>query len=218
MNRLQIVVVSVLAGLVAMVFVGLAIAILFLPVDALPIIIVTPTRTATATPTITLTPTFPNFMPTVDSKLSPEPTQTNTRVPTATPPAKKTATSTVVFKLPTAIIIPTATSTEVPLPPPPRPTVAKVEETATSIPLSYRIDFRADEESLGKGQCTDLEWNVQGAKTIFLDGSLVNPSGKKEVCPKRTKTYRLEVTLPGIANIEVREIEIKIDVDNIDPI
>ncbi|MDM8529265.1 hypothetical protein QUF58_13805 [Anaerolineales bacterium HSG24] len=111
--------------------------------------------------------------------------------------------------------MPTETPTATPRPLP-KPTATKAKNMPTTIPLSYRIDFKADDAKLTKNQCTNLEWDVQGAEIIFLDGTLVEPSGNKEVCPKRKQTYRLEVKLPNIANQEVREVTI--EVSDIDPI
>jgi len=216
MSRLQIVLVSLLAGLVVLVFMTLTVLILFVPVEALPIIIVTPTRTVTVTPINTMLPTLPSSLPTANilDSVTAEATQVNTRVPTMTPLPPKTATPTIVFEIP-VIVVPTKTPTETPRPLP-KPTVTKAKNTPTTIPLSYRIDFWADETELNKNQCIDLEWDVQGAETIFLDGTLVEPSGNKEVCPKRKQTYRLEVKLPNIANKEVRDVTI--EVSDTDPI
>ncbi|MDM8521660.1 hypothetical protein QUF64_16575 [Anaerolineales bacterium HSG6] len=206
-----------MASLVVLVFITLTFLVLFVPIEALPIIIVTPTRTVTLTPISTALPTSPSLLPTANilASVTAEPTPVNTRVPTVTPLPPKTATPTIVFEVPTIIVLPTETPTETPRPLP-KPTSTRAKNTPTIIPLSYRIDFKADDTKINKNQCTDLEWDVQGAETIFLDGTLVEPSGNKEVCPKRKQTYRLEVKLPNIANQEIREVTI--EVNDTDPI
>ncbi|MDM8529266.1 hypothetical protein QUF58_13810 [Anaerolineales bacterium HSG24] len=67
--------------------------ILFVPIEALPIIIVTPTRTVTVTPFNTVSPTSPSLLPTANilASVTAEPTLVNTRVPTVTPLPPKTA-------------------------------------------------------------------------------------------------------------------------------
>ncbi|MCJ7620487.1 MAG: hypothetical protein MUP64_09755, partial [Anaerolineae bacterium] len=50
------------------------------------------------------------------------------------------------------------------------------------------IEFRAREESIERGECTYLEWKVQGAEDypVFLDGEQVGSSGSESVCPEET--------------------------------
>lgn len=211
MTTKQAVILSMLAGVVVIVFSGLAVAILTLPEELLPIIVVTPTRTATIPPTITLTPTLPNFMP-VDSSPTEtaEPTPINTRVPTLTPRPKSTATPTVVIEIPTPIILPSATPTETPRPlPTSKPVV--VSTPTVHKPLGYYINFDAQEKLIVEGECTDLTWRVEGSSAIFLNGDLVQPSGRKKVCPKETKVYKLEVQLANSTMIDQRQVEIEVE-------
>ena len=61
------------------------------------------------------------------------------------------------------------------------------------------IEFRAREESIERGECTYLEWEVQGAEEyqVFLDGEQVGASGSESVCPGETTKYELVVGAPG---------------------
>lgn len=61
------------------------------------------------------------------------------------------------------------------------------------------IEFRATKDVIARGECTYLEWEVQGAEgyPVFLDGELVGVSGGESVCPGETTTYALAVGVPG---------------------
>jgi parallel beta-helix repeat protein len=61
------------------------------------------------------------------------------------------------------------------------------------------IQFAAREEVVQGGDCTYLEWEVQGAEDypIFLDGERVGTSGSERVCPEETTMYELVVGAPG---------------------
>jgi len=61
------------------------------------------------------------------------------------------------------------------------------------------IEFRAREESIERGGCTYLEWEVQGGEEyqVFLDGEQVGASGSESVCPGETTKYELVVGAPG---------------------
>jgi len=61
------------------------------------------------------------------------------------------------------------------------------------------IEFRAREEVIARGECTHLEWEVQGAEDypVFLDGEQVGASGTESVCPEETTMYELVVGAPG---------------------
>jgi len=207
-TKLEVFVLSLLAGLVTLVFIGLAVLII-VPFEALPTMAPAPTVVA---PIILLNPTQPSLLPTaveVSATDLVEPSPTNTRVPTVTPLPVKTATPIIAINIPTPIILPSdtptlmprpmATSTSVPMP------------TATRfIPLGYQITFSAEKMEVEKSKCTNLRWVVEGASTVTLDGDTVELSGKKKVCPDRNKTYRLEVTLPHEFVVETREVKIKI--------
>jgi hypothetical protein len=61
------------------------------------------------------------------------------------------------------------------------------------------IEFEAREDSIERGECTILEWDVQGAEEypVFLDGEEVDASDWQEVCPQETTIYELVVGAPG---------------------
>lgn len=211
MTRIQTLIIGGLTTIVAVVFLGLAVAVLYIPIETLPIIIVTPTRTPTTTPTITLTPTLPNFLPTASFTVSatPEPTAVNTRIPTSTPKPENTATSTIIFEVPTLRIIPSATSINTPRP---RSTLPQRQEQprrpTPRRPTGYQITFEADQPTLVEGDCTDIVWFVEGSNSVLLDGSPIAASGRKKVCPRKDTTYQLSVSLPNSTAFEIREIKI----------
>jgi hypothetical protein len=62
-----------------------------------------------------------------------------------------------------------------------------------------KIEFRAREDSIERGECAYLEWQVRGAEgyPVFLDGGLVGASGSESVCPGETTIYALVVGVPG---------------------
>ncbi len=206
MTRSQAVIIAILLGFVVLACIGM-IVLLTLPYERL----FPPTPTSPPPPpTITATPTTPNFLPTANLITpSVEPTATNTRVATVTPRSPQPPTPTVVIELPTPFIRPTAT----PIPIPtslPTPTPVPTKPTPTFIPRQYSISFEAEETTITKGECTDLKWKVQGASMVRLDGKDVNPSGKKEVCPKKDTDYQLTIQLPGSAGLEHRTVEISV--------
>lgn len=55
------------------------------------------------------------------------------------------------------------------------------------------ISFRADQTSVGSGQCTVLRWDVDNVKAVYLDGAGVAGHDSRQVCPSRTRTYNLRV-------------------------
>lgn len=210
LTRLQAIIISILTGLVVLVFIGLA-AILLLPGEA--ILGSTPTPTATIPPTAT--PTFPNFMPTAGG-VTPtpgEPTPTNTRLPTSTPLPTRTPRPTLIINLPTPVVRPTATPTAAP---PPVPTVAgEPSPTATRlIQRQYSVSFEAEDPSLTEGECTDIIWRIEGAVNIQLDGDPVGQSGREKVCPDEDSSYRLTFQIAGSTEVESREVEISVESDD----
>jgi hypothetical protein len=210
LTRSQAVFISVLGGLVVLVFIGLGV-ILLLPGET----ILRSTATPTATIPPTVTPTFPNFMPTPGG-VTPtpgEPTPTNTRIPTATPLPTRTPRPTAIINLPTPVVRPTATPTAAPLP---FPTVATQPSPTATRPVQrqYTVSFEAEDPSLESGECTDIVWRVEGAVDIQLDGSPVGQSGRKKVCPEEDSSYRLVFQIPGSAEIERREVEISVESDD----
>lgn len=64
------------------------------------------------------------------------------------------------------------------------------------------------------GECTELEWTVTNAQTVYLDGVQVLDSGRKEVCPQQRTRY----TLTAIAADGTRtEQQIEVDVTEESP-
>jgi parallel beta-helix repeat protein len=65
--------------------------------------------------------------------------------------------------------------------------------------IEPQIQFEARKDVIERGECTYLEWKVQGAETypVFLDGEQVSASGSQSVCPDETIMYELVVGAPG---------------------
>ena len=206
MTRKQALIIGVLIGFVILACAGMLV-VLQLPYDRL----VPPTATVTPLPpTITPSPTRQSFLPTasLETPTPAEPTATNTRVPTSTPQPPRTPTPPVEIKLPTR----KPTATTIPSPTPiPLPTNTVTLFTPTVVPLQYDIYFKADDTTITRGNCTDLEWRVVGATVIRLDGQNVSPSGQKEVCPTRNTSYELTVELPGSALLQNRTVNIRVE-------
>jgi hypothetical protein len=62
------------------------------------------------------------------------------------------------------------------------------------LPLVLRgmtMVFVADRTSITQGQCVTFSWNVQGATTVYFDGSLVEATGTSIRCPLVTTIYGL---------------------------
>jgi hypothetical protein len=61
------------------------------------------------------------------------------------------------------------------------------------------IQVASREGTVARGECTILEWVVEGAEgsPVFLDGEEVDSSGWKQVCPEETTVYELVVGAPG---------------------
>jgi hypothetical protein len=205
-SRPQAIVIGMLVGIVALVFIGLMAA-LFIPFERVFPAAPPPTPPP---PTITPSPTFPNFMPTasLETPTPSEPTPTNTRLPTLTPTQPKPPTPTVLFDLPEPK--PTAT----PTPPPTRiqvPTVTPTARPPSPVPRQYSISFKADQSKITKGDCTDLKWEVIGASEVQLNGQRVAPSDKREVCPERDTEYRLTIQFPDRTQLENRTVKISVE-------
>jgi hypothetical protein len=60
-------------------------------------------------------------------------------------------------------------------------------------PGEVQITFTADRTNLQPGECTTLQWNVQGGFWVELNGQPVEKSGQREVCPQETTPYWLGV-------------------------
>lgn len=59
-----------------------------------------------------------------------------------------------------------------------------------SLPLP-KADFWADSTSIATGQCTNLNWQTNGADSVDIDGTNVGPNGSGKVCPTVTTKYTL---------------------------
>jgi mannosyltransferase len=55
------------------------------------------------------------------------------------------------------------------------------------------IHFTADDESIHRGECTWLRWQVENVREVYLDGQGVVGRGEREVCPADSTAYELEV-------------------------
>ncbi|MFC2053024.1 hypothetical protein ACFLV7_01825 [Chloroflexota bacterium] len=99
---------------------------------------------------------------------------------TDTPVAAETPTPTLGSPTPgteTATLTPTVTST-----------------TDASQPVT--IDFWVDPPYINASECASLNWYVEGAQTVYLDGSSVSSTGVESVCPCENTTYNLNVEKP----------------------
>ena len=71
------------------------------------------------------------------------------------------------------------------------------------------IHFAADSESIHKGECTWLRWEVENVREVYLDGEGVVGRGEREVCPTESTTYELEVILAdGTSTLETIEVSV----------
>ncbi|MCJ7620433.1 MAG: hypothetical protein MUP64_09480 [Anaerolineae bacterium] len=61
------------------------------------------------------------------------------------------------------------------------------------------LQFAARDSTVARGECTILEWVVEGAEgyPVFLNGAEVDSSGWRQVCPEELTTYELVVGAPG---------------------
>lgn len=206
MTRLQATIISILAGLVILVFMGLVVVLLTGETALSPV----PSPSPIVAPT--LTPTFPNFMPTANqiTSVPGEPTPTNTRLPTVTPPPTRTPRPTLIISLPSPVVRPSATPTAAPLPVS-IPTTGPTPTQTRPAQRLYSVSFEADNTSLRSGDCTDLKWQVQGSVTLQLDGTSVQPTGRKKVCPETDTTYTLTFQVVDSTEIERRQVRIEVE-------
>jgi hypothetical protein len=77
------------------------------------------------------------------------------------------------------------------------------------LPTPGRLEFEATDDALVAGECTTLVWIADDARSVELEGDDVDWQGSKEVCPKKTKTYTLEVVLNSGKKTEL-EVEIEV--------
>ena len=59
--------------------------------------------------------------------------------------------------------------------------------------VGVTIDFVAEQLTLNPGECTLVEWHVQGGYSVDLNGETVDFTGQKSVCPEMTTTYQISV-------------------------
>jgi acetyl esterase/lipase len=83
-------------------------------------------------------------------------------------------------------------------------------ETETPI-VSVAIDMIAERPILEPGECTLIEWNVQGGFGVELNGEIVDPAGQKTVCPEETTIY--QITVDAGDRLEQAELQIFIEID-----
>ncbi len=206
MTRTQAQVLSIISAFIVLGLVAVIVLLLF-PYEQ--VFAPTPTPVFTSIPVPTFTSTSQSFLPT-PNPVTPtvgEPTATNTRVPTATPTAPVAPSPTVVIELPTPYVRPTAT----PVPPLPVPTFTS-EPTATRIPpREYSVFFEPQDDNISDGDCTILEWRVDGPVFVWLDDRPVNRSGSEEICPERDTTYVLRVQVEGNAQINTHLTQVSVD-------
>ncbi len=113
---------------------------------------------------------------------------TTTRLPlTPTPP-------TIVITPPTSSATPTRTRTVVIASPTPGVTPPTRTPTTFVPPSPAQVNFRADQTTITRGECTTLRWDVENATGVYLDGGGVPGHSSQQVCPASTTTYRLHVT------------------------
>jgi 4-amino-4-deoxy-L-arabinose transferase-like glycosyltransferase len=60
---------------------------------------------------------------------------------------------------------------------------------------SPSITFSADDAAITEGACTQLRWEVENVREVYLDGVGVVGQGDLEVCPTATTSYELGVIL-----------------------
>lgn len=70
------------------------------------------------------------------------------------------------------------------------------ELTIVVEPLPARevqIEYWSDDDRLSLGECTALNWRVEGAEEVLWEGQATVPYGEVEVCPRKSSEYVLEV-------------------------
>jgi len=60
-----------------------------------------------------------------------------------------------------------------------------------------QIIFAADRLHLQAGECTNLRWDVEHVKAVYLDGQGVTGHESRQVCPAAATTYVLHVVYDG---------------------
>lgn len=81
-------------------------------------------------------------------------------------------------------------------------------QAATAIPSAIvakpgmEMNFWAEQEVIGPGECATLRWDVESVNAVFLEGGAVDKVGvgghdSRKVCPASTTTYTLIVEATG---------------------
>ena len=120
----------------------------------------------------------------------------------ATPTATATATP-----LPTLTPSSAARPTDTPVPPPtatPTPV-----PTFTSTPVPFSVSFAAIPDRIAAGECASLQWDVEGVRAVYLDGSPVTGHEERKICPRQKTTYTLRMELPG-GSVEIRRVTVDV--------
>jgi hypothetical protein len=96
---------------------------------------------------------------------------------------------------------PIATETSSPTPSTPTPgtetpTLTPTITSTTDASQPVTIDFWVDPPYINASECASLNWDVEGAQTVYLDGSSVPSTGVESVCPCENATYNLNVVKP----------------------
>jgi len=72
------------------------------------------------------------------------------------------------------------------------------------------IAFWAERAKIIRGECTNLHWDVENVKAIYLHGGGVTGHEVREVCPTATVTYTLRVVTEGDQEI-IRYVTIEVE-------
>jgi hypothetical protein len=76
------------------------------------------------------------------------------------------------------------------------PTLTPTVTSTTDASQPVTIDFWVDPPYINASECASLNWSVEGAQTVYLDGSSVTSTGAESVCPCENTTYNLNVVKP----------------------
>lgn len=80
----------------------------------------------------------------------------------------------------------------------PRPAAAAAAPAASPSPTPEPdLTFTAASLTLPPGACTNVQWTVQQAETLFLDDDPVGMEGARQVCLAQSQTLRLRAVYPG---------------------
>jgi len=75
--------------------------------------------------------------------------------------------------------------------------------------LQPSILFWAEPESLARGECTWLRWEVDNVREVYLDGEGVVGHDERQVCPSATTSYELKVVrLDGTEIVQTVEVRV----------